>query len=66
MADNKHGADDGIRDPKAYLLSNPWKPTPLGFQIKCTSSSIPITFALDCLAGAKDELYNVNIHINNA
>lgn len=64
FSDNKHAGDNGLQDAAAYLKNCKWKSTPKGFEIAATNSKIPVSFALDALSGAKDNLYNINIHIN--
>lgn len=65
FADNKQGADDGLKAAKDYLNKVKWKSEPKSFEITSTSANIPVAFALDALSGADDNLYNINIHINS-
>lgn len=65
FSDNKNKGSNGIMDPKAYFNQGNWSNSPKNFSITSTSSQIPVTFALDALHGADDNLYNINIHINH-
>ncbi|WP_291574588.1 hypothetical protein [Clostridium sp. UBA4548] len=62
FTDNKQAADYVITDPKAYRDHCNWSAHPLGFDI-ATHSGNPVSFALDALSGASDNLYNININI---
>ena len=62
-SDNKQGGNNGLQDPKTYLQNVQWNKSPMKFQIESTSEKIPVSFALDALNGASDNLYNINIHI---
>ena len=64
FSDNKNKGIDGLMDPKDYFKKDNWNSSPKGFSINSTSDNIPISFALDALSGADDNLYNINIHIN--
>lgn len=63
-SDNRHAAKNGIEDPKHYFKNCQWNDSPKDFHITATSRNIPVTFGLDSLSGAKDNLYNVQIQIN--
>lgn len=60
--DNKQAAEPRITDPKEYREHCNWNTHPLGFDIT-TLSGTPVSFALDALSGASDNLYNININI---
>ncbi len=64
-ADNRQTAKNGIEDPKHYFESCQWSNSPKNFHITATSQNTPVTFGLDSLSGAKDNLYNVQIQINH-
>ncbi len=64
-ADNRQAAKNGIEDPKHYFESCQWSNSPKNFHITATSQNTPVTFGLDSLSGAKDNLYNVQIQINH-
>lgn len=59
---NKQAAEPRITDPKAYREHCSWNKHPLRFDIT-TLSGTPVSFALDALSGASDNLYNININI---
>lgn len=62
FSDNQHAGDNGMQDAKTYLKNCKWNKKPKGFEI--VSGNVPVSFALDALSGASDNLYNINIHIN--
>lgn len=64
MSKNKHKADSLIHNPQKFLDKYPWNPSPLRFEITC-ANQIPVSFGLNALSGADDNLYDVNIHINH-
>lgn len=64
LADNRHAAKNGIEDPKNYLNNCQWNDSPKDFRITATSQNIPVTFGLNALSGAEDNLYNIQIQIN--
>lgn len=64
LSDNRHGARNGIEDPKHYFENCQWSDSPKDFHITATSQNIPVTFGLNELSGAEDNLYHVQIQIN--
>lgn len=62
--DNKQAGKDGLMSPKDYYNRITWNKNPLKFSITSTSAKLPVSFALDALHGASDNLYNINININ--
>jgi hypothetical protein len=64
FSDNKQAGSDGLKDPKAYRNSAPWSSSPLGFWITSTPSNVPVTFAVNALSGAKENLYDPIINVN--
>lgn len=63
-SDNKQAGSNGLQDPKSYRNNAPWNSNPLGFTITSTSRMLPVSFGVDALSGASDDLYNVMININ--
>ena len=71
FSDNKQTAINQVIDPDKYIQHPSWRTgsDALHFDISVEPSegrSVPVTFALDALSGAEDNLYRVNIHINKA
>lgn len=66
FSDNRQAADNGLTDPADYRSHCRWNLHPLGFEIRSTSSGIPVSFSVDALSGASDGLYSVNIQINQS
>lgn len=64
LSDNHHAAKNGIEDPENYFNNCQWNDSPKDFHITATSQNIPVTFGLDALSGAKNNLYNIQIQIN--
>ncbi len=64
LARNRHKAGLDFNHPKEFLENYPWNPSPLHFAIDCADHT-PVSFGLNALSGADDNLYNVNIHINH-
>lgn len=63
FADNTQAAADGYQDPLAYYQKGSWNKSPKNFSITATNDRIPVSFGLDALSGASDNLYNVTINI---
>ncbi len=64
LADNRHKAAPMLCDPKTFLEKYAWNGSPLRFGITC-ADNVPVSFGLNALSGAKDNLYDINIHIGH-
>lgn len=64
FSNNKHAGDNVSKDPKEYHNNCNWKSNPLNFEIQSTSSNTPVSFSLNALSGASDNLYEIKIDIN--
>ncbi len=65
IADNRQAARDGIGDPKDYIENCQWDKSPKDFHITATSQNIPVSFGLNKLSGAENNLYEIKIQINH-
>jgi hypothetical protein len=65
FSDNQQAGSNGLMEPAAYRNAAPWNATPRDFSIVSTSSKIPVSFSVNALSGAKDDLYNIIINVNN-
>lgn len=63
-SDNKQAGSNGLQDPKQYRDRAPWSSNAKNFKITSTSRNIPVSFSLDALSGASDDLYNIIINVN--